>query len=181
MAKYPGSQLTDGPKAPVPTALYPVPLSGSPTNVDLYMKADKFDDVFLSDRVDAARANELAATQRPANLATNIEPTKAVAWKTIPSWFLVATDDRTIGTQNLRFIAKRAGSTTVEVNAPHDVMETNSDDVTALILQAAHDSKPSFASTGGGAQTAVLGGAAAVAIGSDTFLVVRSRRARRSA
>lgn len=180
VAKYPGSQLTDDPKAPVPTALYPVPLGGGPTDVDLYLKPDKFDDVFLSNRVDARHANVLAAAQRPANVATNIEPTKAVAWKTVPSWFLVATDDRTIGTQNLRFMAERAGSTTVEVDAPHDVMATNSGDVTALILQAAHDSKPSLASTGASSsQAAVLGTTAALAIGSGTLLVVRSHRARR--
>ncbi|OKJ18210.1 hypothetical protein AMK21_21855 [Streptomyces sp. CB00316] len=54
-----------------------------------------------------------------------VSPSKAAAWKTIPSWYLVATDDRAIGTENLRYMARRAGSTTVEVDAPHAVMETN--------------------------------------------------------
>jgi hypothetical protein len=48
-------------------------------------------------------------------VATSAEATRAVAWKTIPSWYLVATDDRTIGTDSLCFMAERAGSTTVEV------------------------------------------------------------------
>ncbi|MFG2586627.1 hypothetical protein [Streptomyces sp. NPDC048438] len=60
---------------------------------------------------------------------------------------MVATDDRTIGTDNLRFMAKRAGSTTVEVDAPH---------VTDLILQAAQNSRPSLARTGTTTQALVL-------------------------
>ncbi|GGX93902.1 alpha/beta fold hydrolase [Streptomyces fructofermentans] len=179
-AKFPGSQLTDDPNAPLPTALSAVPLGGGPTDVDLYLKPEKFNNVFLSNRVDAARAAVLAAAQRPLNATTNVQPTEAVAWKTIPSWYLVADDDRTIGTENLRFMAKRAGSTTVEVDAPHDVMETNSDAVTELILQAAHGSRPSLAHTGSGRQAAVLGGAAALALGSGMLLVTRSRRGSRS-
>lgn len=70
-----------------------------------------------SNRVVRGRVCALAASQQPAVVATGSEPTTAVAWKTIPSWYLVATADRTIGTENLRFMAKRAGSTTVEVDA----------------------------------------------------------------
>ncbi|MEU1692496.1 alpha/beta fold hydrolase [Streptomyces hirsutus] len=186
VAKHPGSHLTDDPRAPVPTALDAVPLGGGPDDVDLYIKPDKFSDVFLSNRLDAARANALAASQRPANVATNTQPSEGAAWKTIPSWYLVATDDRTIGTENLRFMAKRAGSTTVEVDAPHAVMETNPGDITDLILQAAHGSHPSLAragasprlaKTGASVQAAALGGAAVLAVAGGTALVVRSRRA----
>ncbi|MFF0106436.1 lipase family alpha/beta hydrolase [Streptomyces hirsutus] len=177
VAKHPGSHLTDDPQAPVPTALDAVPLGGGPDDVDLYIKPDKFSDVFLSNRLDAARANALAASQRPANVATNTQPSEGAAWKTIPSWYLVATADRTIGTENLRFMAKRAGSTTVEVDAPHAVLETNPGDVTDLILQAAHGSHPRLAKTGASEQAAVLGGAAVLAVAGGTALVVRSRRA----
>ncbi|MFF0142825.1 hypothetical protein ACFYRN_41155 [Streptomyces sp. NPDC005227] len=58
------------------------------------------------------------------------------------------TDDRAIGTDNLRYMAKRAGSTTVEVDAAHDVMATDSTAVTRLILQAADGARPSLAHTG---------------------------------
>ncbi|MEF9907133.1 alpha/beta fold hydrolase [Streptomyces sp. P9-A2] len=177
VAKHPGSHLTDDPRALVPTALDAVPLGGGPDDVDLYIKPDKFSDVFLSNRLDAARANALAASQRPANVATNTQPSEGAAWKTIPSWYLVATDDRTIGTENLRFMAKRAGSTTVEVDAPHAVMETNPGDITDLILQAAHGARPGLAETGAGERAAVLGGAAVLAVAGGTALVVRSRRA----
>lgn len=107
-AKYPGSRLTDDPAAPIPTALDAVPLGGGPTDVDLYVKPDKFGDVFLSDRLDASRANVLAASQRPATAVTGAEKSGTPAWKTIPSWYLVATDDRTIGTENLRFMAEQS-------------------------------------------------------------------------
>ncbi|MGB9996466.1 alpha/beta fold hydrolase [Streptomyces pseudogriseolus] len=175
-AKYPGSRVTDDPDAPVPTALNAVPLGGEATNVDLYLKPEKFGEVFLSDRLDANRTRVLAATQRPATAASGNEPTRAVAWKTIPSWYLVATDDRTIGTDNLRFMAERAKATTVEVDAPHAVMETNPADVTELILRAAGDSRPSLAATGTSGRTAVLGGAAVLAVAAGTVITVRARR-----
>lgn len=175
-AKYPGSRVTDDPNAPVPTALNAVPLGGDPTNVDLYLKPEKFADVFLSNRLDASRSQVLAATQRPATAASGNEPTQSVAWKTIPSWYLVATDDRTIGTDNLRFMAKRAKATTVEVNAPHAVMETNPDDVTKLILQASGDARPSLAQTGTNGRTALLGGAALLTVAAGTAIVIRARR-----
>ena len=110
-------------------------------------------------------------------MATSAEATRAVAWKTIPSWYLVATDDRTIGTDNLRFTAERAGSTTVEVDAPQAVPETNPDDVTDLILRAAHDARPGLAAAGATDRAAVLGGVAALAVAGGTALMVRSRRA----
>ncbi len=174
--KFPGSQLSDDPAAPVPTALNAVPLGGAATNVDLYLKPEKFRSVFLSDRVDASRAGVLAATQRGATVASGNEPTKGVAWKDIPSWALVPTDDRTIGTDNLRFMAERARAMTVEVDAPHAVMETNPDDVTDLILQAAGDARPSLAKTGSSGPNAILGGAAALAVAAGATIVIRARR-----
>ncbi|MDT0397858.1 MULTISPECIES: alpha/beta hydrolase [Streptomyces] len=175
-AKYPGSHLSDDPDAPFPTALAAIPLSSDPADIDTYIKPDKFGDVFLSDRLAADETAALAARQRPAHVATTTEATSAVAWKTIPSWYLVATDDRTIGTDNVRFMAERAGATTVEVDAPHAVLETDPDDVTDLILRAAHDSGPALAETGAGDRAAVLGGAAVLAVAGGTALVVRSRR-----
>ncbi len=175
-AKYPGSRLTDDPKAPVPTALNAVPIGSGPTDVDLYIKPEKYSDVFLSNRLGESRANVLAASQRPATPVAGAEPSKAAAWKTIPSWYLVATDDRTIGTDNLRFMAKRAGSTTVEVDAPHAVMETNPGDVTRLILQAADDARPSLAKTGAPTPALALAGVSLLTLAGGTTLLLRARR-----
>ncbi|MBT3150163.1 alpha/beta hydrolase [Streptomyces sp. CHD11] len=176
-AKYPGSRVTDDPTAPVPTALDAVPLGGDAANVDLYLKPDKFSDVFLSDRLEKSRARVLAASQRPATALSGSEPGRAAAWKTIPSWALVPTDDRTIGTDNLRFMAERAGSTTVEIDAPHAVLETDPDEVTDLILRAAHDARPALAATGAATQSAVLGGTAVLAVAAGAALMIRARRA----
>ncbi|MFZ4275804.1 alpha/beta fold hydrolase [Streptomyces arboris] len=175
-AKFPGSRLSDDPDAPVPTSLDAVPIGSGPTDVDLYIKPDKFSDVFLSNRLDKSRARVLAASQRPVTPVAGGEPSKAAAWKTIPSWYLVATDDRTIGTENLRYMAKRAGSTTVEVDAPHAVMETAPGAVTDLILQAAHDSRPSLAKTGTTTRTVALGSASALAVAGGAALMLRARR-----
>jgi pimeloyl-ACP methyl ester carboxylesterase len=126
--KFPGSHLT-------PDALNQVPLTGG--GADLYIKPDKFRDVFLSNRLSAARAAVLAATQRPAAAAGFAEVSGTPAWKTIPSWYLVARQDRAIPPAAERSMAKRAKAHTVEVNAPHAVYLTDPGAVTRLILDAA--------------------------------------------
>jgi pimeloyl-ACP methyl ester carboxylesterase len=63
----------------------------------------------------------LAATQRPiAATALEDRATKA-AWKTIPSWTMVTLQDLAIPAESMRFMAARAGSTTVEIDASHGV------------------------------------------------------------
>ncbi|MER6352619.1 alpha/beta hydrolase [Streptomyces sp. NPDC001634] len=138
-AEFPGSHLSDNPKAPIPTALNAVPFAqgiGS-TGIDLYLKADKYRDVFLSGRFNNATAAQLAATQRPLTAQALVEPSGTPAWKTIPSWYLVASDDRTIPPAAEKFMARRAHAHTVEVNAPHAVALTNPGAVTSLIEKAA--------------------------------------------
>jgi pimeloyl-ACP methyl ester carboxylesterase len=138
-AKFPGSHISDDPNASIPTALSPVPFAqNGTTNVDLYIKPDKFRDVFLSNRRSAQEAAVLAATQRPATPQALGEPAGTPAWKTIPSWYLVAGDDQLIPPAAERFMAQRAHSHTSEVNAPHDVLLTNPGTVTHVIEDAAH-------------------------------------------
>ncbi len=65
----------------------------------------------------------MAASQRPASLVTLGEPSGAPAWASIPSWALIPTKDNTIGTGNLRTMAKRAKAKIAEVKgASHVVM-----------------------------------------------------------
>ncbi|MET9564154.1 alpha/beta fold hydrolase [Streptomyces tauricus] len=138
-AKFPGSHLSDDPNASIPTALSPVPFTqNGTTNVDLFIKPDKFRDVFLSNRRSAREAAVLAATQRPVTPQALGEPSGTPAWKTIPSWYLVAGDDHLIPPTAERFMAQRAHSHTSEVDAPHDVMLTNPGTVTNMIENAAH-------------------------------------------
>jgi pimeloyl-ACP methyl ester carboxylesterase len=138
-AKFPGSHISDDANASIPTALNPVPFTeNGTTNVDLYIKSDKFRDVFLSNRRSAREAAVLAATQRPVTPQALGEPTGTPAWKTIPSWYLVAGDDHLIPPATERYMAQRAHAHTRQVNAPHDVLLTDPGTVTRVIEDAAH-------------------------------------------
>jgi pimeloyl-ACP methyl ester carboxylesterase len=79
----------------------------------------------------------MAATQRPGALAALLTPSGPPAWKTIPSWYLVATQDRIIPPAAERAMAARAGSTTVEINSSHVAMMSHPSAVLRLIQDAA--------------------------------------------
>ena len=79
----------------------------------------------------------MQATQRPFSLAAFTEPSGTPAWKTIPSWYLVATDDHAIPPATQQFMASRAGSTVAQVKASHVPMMSRPAQTTALILEAA--------------------------------------------
>ncbi|GHF37160.1 hypothetical protein GCM10018783_01880 [Streptomyces griseosporeus] len=78
----------------------------------------------------------MAAGQRPITLAALREPATAAAWKKIPSWYLVATEDRNIPPAAERWMATRARARTVAVRAPHAVSVSDPEPVTELILDA---------------------------------------------
>ena len=78
----------------------------------------------------------MAATQRPASAVALGEPSPAAAWKTIPSWAMVATHDNAIGTANVRAMAKHAGAHIVEQDGSHVVMISHPDAVFRLIETA---------------------------------------------
>src|SRR5277367_1602836 len=59
------------------------------------------------------------------------------AWKSLPSWYLVATADEAIPPDAERMFASRMGATTVEVYSSHVAMVSHPDEVTALITAAA--------------------------------------------
>lgn len=128
--KFPGGEL--GP------ALHsvPFPVPGGGTGTDLYIQQDKFREVFAAD-VAPDIAELMAATQRPiAASALEDNATKA-AWKTIPSWTMVTTQDLAIPPDSMRYMADRAGSTTVEIDASHAVTVSNPGAVAELIDAAA--------------------------------------------
>jgi pimeloyl-ACP methyl ester carboxylesterase len=107
-----------------------------PGGVDAYITPSVFHSVFCAD-VPTSTAAVMAATQRPIDFAVEAEPSGPPAWRTIPSWFLVASDDHAIPAATERFMAKRAGATTVEISASHVAMVSHPDAVTDLILDAA--------------------------------------------
>jgi pimeloyl-ACP methyl ester carboxylesterase len=77
------------------------------------------------------------ATQRPFTQEAFGAPSGTPAWMSIPSWYLVASDDRAIPPVTQRFMAERAGAQTAEVNSSHVPQISQPDAVTEIILQAA--------------------------------------------
>ena len=96
----------------------------------------KFHEVFAKD-VSPSEARIMAATQKPIFGAIFETPGGAAAWKSIPSWYLVATEDRAINPDLQRFMAKRIGATTVETKASHVPFITHPREVARVIKAAA--------------------------------------------
>ena len=94
-----------------------------------------FRELFAQDLPRAVTAT-MAATQRPAALAAFGTPSGVPGWKSIPTWYMVAKQDRTIPPVAERAMAARAGSTTVEVNSSHVPMLSQPLAVLALITRA---------------------------------------------
>jgi pimeloyl-ACP methyl ester carboxylesterase len=66
------------------------------------------------------------------------EPSGVPAWKTLPSWAVVATSDRAAGTDVVRAHAERAGAAITEVDGSHVIM-ISKPDVVAEVIQSAID------------------------------------------
>jgi pimeloyl-ACP methyl ester carboxylesterase len=105
-------------------------------NVDLYLKAEPFAGGFANGLTDEQSAQYFAA-QRPITYAALSEPAGDQAWTTLPSWFVAGTEDHSIDIDTQRWMAERAGSTLVEVNASHLTMVAEPETVTQVIKDAA--------------------------------------------
>ncbi len=79
----------------------------------------------------------MQATQRPFSVAAFTEPSGEPAWKTIPSWYLVATNDHAIPPKTQRFMAHRAGAHIASVTASHVPMMSQPKATLGIILRAA--------------------------------------------
>jgi pimeloyl-ACP methyl ester carboxylesterase len=87
--------------------------------------------------VDSVKANVMYAVQQPISLSTFENVMGEPAWKSLPSWYLVATNDEAIPPDAERMFAKRMGATTIEVPSSHVAMVSHSNDVVQLIEAAA--------------------------------------------
>jgi pimeloyl-ACP methyl ester carboxylesterase len=105
----------------------------------LYIDREKFHDVFCQD-VPAAEARIMAATQKPVNGSAFGALTVNAAWKGIPSWYIVCSDDRAINPELERFYAKRIGATTTEIKASHVPFLSHPKEVARVIEDAAKGS-----------------------------------------
>ncbi|MFD7203217.1 alpha/beta fold hydrolase [Streptomyces sp. NPDC059893] len=129
--KYSGSTL--------PGALAPVPVTNpdGSKGTELYIQQNKFRHQFAAD-VSEAKAALAAAGQRPIAQSALEEKATVAAWKTIPSWDIVTTQDLNIPAAAQRFMAKRAHARTTEVAASHSVAVSHPGIVTRVIEEAAH-------------------------------------------
>jgi pimeloyl-ACP methyl ester carboxylesterase len=118
------------------TKAVPYRAGGGVRGKDLYLQRNKLHRVFAAD-LPATTARLLAVTQRPAGTAAFSEKAKVAAWRNIPSWCLVAKQDKTINPKQERFQAKRAHAHTVEINSSHVAMIAHPRAVTDLIVRAA--------------------------------------------
>jgi pimeloyl-ACP methyl ester carboxylesterase len=123
--KYPGSKITPD---TLITTQYP---GGMETIIDPV----RFPGIFAADLPKAA-SGKMAVRQRPASAAA-FDNFGQPAWKAIPSWYLVANQDRAISPVAERYMAQRAHTHTVEINASHAVYISQPQATAQLIESAA--------------------------------------------
>ncbi len=121
-------------KDPPPGA--PVPPILPPQEGYLFLDKAKFPASFAAD-VDPETASFMADSQVPWGVGALGGTISEPAWKTKPSWYLVATDDKMIPPPAQRLMAQRAGSTVVEVKGSHAIYVSKPEAVAALIEKAA--------------------------------------------
>ena len=119
-----------------PPAGAPVPPILPPINGYLFLDKAKFRASFAAD-VSEAKAAFLADSQVPWGVAALSGAISEPAWKTKPSWYLIATEDKMIPSPAQRQMATRAGSTVTEAAGSHAIYISKPDTVAAIIEKAA--------------------------------------------
>jgi pimeloyl-ACP methyl ester carboxylesterase len=118
------------PGAPVPPIL-------PPQDGFLFLDRDKFHDSFAGD-LPAEQAAFMADSQVPWGVDALGGTISEPAWRSKPSWYLVATNDRMIPPPAQRMMAERTGATVDEVAGSHSIYLSQPAAVTGLIEQAAN-------------------------------------------
>ncbi len=119
-----------------PPAGAPVPPILAPVDGFLFLDKTKFAESFAAD-VKPETASFMADSQVPWGVEALTGAVTDPAWKSKPSYYLVAADDRMIPPPAQRMMAERAGSTVVETAGSHAVFVSKPEAVAALIEQAA--------------------------------------------
>src|SRR6201994_884838 len=122
---------------PDPTAVldivgYPGAAEG---DAEAFLKPATVHEAFAQDLPEADRWL-IVASQRPITLGANTAGTQATAWKTIPSWAVVGTEDKVIPPDTQRRMAERARATISEVAGSHVSMVSQPQAAIAAILTA---------------------------------------------
>ncbi len=117
------------PGAPVPPIL-------PPQNGYLFLDREKFAESFAADLAQGDAAF-MADSQVPCAVEAVGGAVSDPAWRSKPSWYLIATEDRMIPPPAQRQMAERAGSTTAEAPGSHSIYVSRPAAVADLITQAA--------------------------------------------
>ena len=112
---------------------------GAPENGYFWYDKAKFHTGFCAE-LSAEKAAFMYDSQIPNGLQTFATPISKAAWRTKPSWFVVATQDETIPPDAERNFAKRAGSNVTEIKGCHVVFMSHPEEVAAVIESAAKES-----------------------------------------
>ncbi len=108
---------------------------------DTFIKPELFKSI-IAGSLSTTVTKQLAASQRPVSIFALGTPfVGQPAWKSIPSWFFIGTDDQVIPAAQQRAMAQRAGGTATEAKAVHLSMLDAPLKVTGVILQAAKSVK----------------------------------------
>src|SRR6266404_5747889 len=126
-----GALLSQGPVAPALAHLF------TDTRGFAWLSEDDFVDHFAGD-VDPTQAKVLNAVQQPLASSAFGDVMGAPAWKTLPSWYLVAQNDEALPPDAERQFAARMGATTVEIPSSHVAMVSHPNEVADLIEKAAN-------------------------------------------
>jgi pimeloyl-ACP methyl ester carboxylesterase len=102
----------------------------------VWLSEDDFVNHFAAD-VEPAKAKVMYAVQQPLAGNTFGDVMGVPAWKSLPSWYMVAENDEAIPPAAERMFAERMGATTVAIPSSHVAMVSHPDRATALILDAA--------------------------------------------
>ena len=125
-----GSLLSQGPVTPALAHLF------TDSRGFGWLSEDDFVSHFAGD-VEPVKARAMHAVQQPIAMSIFEEPMGVPAWKTLPSWYLVATDDQALPPDAERLFASRMGATTVEIPSSHVAMVSHPSEVAQLIGTAA--------------------------------------------
>ena len=123
---------------PDPTAVFDIAgYPGAPEgDAEAFLKPATVHNSFAQDLPEADRSL-IAAGQRPITLAANTTPSGAPAWKSLPSWAVIGTQDLVIPPATQRHMAERAGATITEVDGSHVSMVSHPQAAIDAILAAA--------------------------------------------
>jgi pimeloyl-ACP methyl ester carboxylesterase len=118
------------------TALHPMAPHVAPdADGFIWLPAEAFSQAFAQQALPGEQA-VLAAVQRPISINCITVPVKRPTWHDLPSWYLVAEEDRMISVENQRFMAGRAGATITSHPADHCPMLGVPERVSEMILAA---------------------------------------------